>query len=62
MPNQGNKSKGRSGIVQKKRKPTMPAIEKQDSEGKATKDSNAKKADTGSSAKEENKTAGGGND
>ena len=67
MPNQGNKSKGRTDLVQKKRKPTMPATESQDKDGNAAKhknDSKAQKGDTGSSAKEESKKSSGnsGND
>lgn len=60
MPNQANKSKDNSGIVQKKRKPTVPAIDKQGTEGNATKKSKGKKAqngDTGSPAKDESQTA-----
>lgn len=63
MPNQGNKSKGQSGIVQKKKTPTMPSKEKQGTEVNAAKHSNGadgQKGDTGSSANEESKTSSGG--
>jgi len=65
MPNQGNKSKGQSGIVQKKKTPTMPSTEKQGTEGNAAKQSNEgndQKGDTGSSTNGESKTASGGSE
>ncbi|HZG25837.1 MAG TPA: hypothetical protein VEZ17_14705 [Chitinophagaceae bacterium] len=67
MPNEANKSKSKTGIVQKKRKPTMPVTDKQKTEGQAAKDSNAsnaQKSATASSARKGSKKASGdsGND
>jgi hypothetical protein len=67
MPNQGNKSKGQAGIVQKKKSSTVPSKEKQATEVNAAKHSNGadgQKGDTGSSANKESKKTSGssGND
>ena len=52
MPNQANKSKDKDGIVQKKKKATMPAKD-QGTEGNATKGSKS------GNAKKENSAKGG---
>jgi hypothetical protein len=49
MPNQGNKSNGKSGVVKPKKDATMPSKEKQGANGKNS--SAGKKGDTGSSGK-----------
>jgi hypothetical protein len=58
MPNEANKSKEKTGIVQKKKKPTMPDIEQQGTEGNTTKQSkgsNTQKGDTGGQVKGQSK-------
>lgn len=47
MPNQGNKSNGKSGVVQPKKNSTMPSTKKQGTQGGANK---SQKADAGSNA------------
>ncbi len=56
MPNQANKSKDKDGIVQKKKKPTMPVTDNESTEGKDNKQGNGgkvQKGGQGSSAKKQ---------
>lgn len=57
MPNQGNKSNGKSGVVQPKKNSTMPSTQKQGtaSATKHSRDDNGKSA-AGSSGKGGSKT------
>jgi hypothetical protein len=51
MPNQGNKSNGKSGVVQQKKSSTMPSSQKRGtaSSTKHNKGDNGQKLDTGTS-------------
>ena len=63
MPNQGNKSNGKSGVVQKKKTSTMPSSPQEHGNASATKhsrDENGKSA-SGSSGKGGSKTISDGN-